>query len=478
MNKKNRSGLMKAVCAALIAIMMAGCQVHGGRSLPSGENVRENAVKSITLAVQDDVDPDRLEALIDRFEAENPEVKVELLHLPRERYDDMLHMMMTSGEGPDLFQASTEWLTTYMFKNWLLDLSEMVDKQLLRDYPKWAIDYTKDHNRFYAIPSEMMTLRLIYNKELFTMAGLDPNQPPATLQELAKYASMISKAGTGYRIYGFAFPGGENSSFQQALEMSSTYSGIYHYDYTSGEYDFSVYSRWFDTMLAMKQAGGMFPGETSLNMDTALTQFAEGNVGMMYVTSREYAQLNRMRTVESPESRVGVSMPPLYEASKERGGALMVSLQPPIAIHAYTEHKPEAAKLWQLMHSSEYVGSLFMQGDTIPISDFILGNKNYRPNMDQFEAFLPGTEESPYPKEPKFILQNQLQSKNENPVNAFRTKMYKEIMLGVTPVESALQLLSEQYNQSLDNAVYRNLINKNDYIHPDYDPLFPMKQKP
>ncbi len=463
----------RLIALIAIAVQLTGC-VQRDKPPDSAESaaVREPDI-ALRLALRDDVDADALNGLIGRFETAHPGVRVDRLQLPRDRYDEMLHMLMTSGEGPDLFQASTEWLATYLYKNWLLDLSGIADEQMLSAYPRWAVDYTKDYSRFYALPSEMLTLRLIYNKELFERAGLDPERPPETLEQLKRYAVRISEAGTGYRIYGFALPAGEDDPFRQALEMGGTYSGIYYYDFTEGEYDFTGYAPWFETMLELKKDGGVFPGETSLTMDTALTQFAEGNVGMMYATSRDYALLSRMMRSDA----VGVAMPPLFDAADQGVGALMVALQSPIAIHRYTEHPAEAAALWNELHSDAYLGGLFSQGKAIPVSGAITEDPAYREGTDSIGAFLPRAgEESPYPKEPKFILENRTQSGLKNPDDRLRIKAYKDILLGVLPPEDVLRTLTEQYNRSLENAVYRNLINMEHYIDPDFDPRHPVKE--
>lgn len=427
----------------------------------------------LKLAIQDDRDTDTLNGLIEQFHTLHPSVHVDVIPLPADRYDEMLHMMMTSGEGPDLFQASNEWLTTYLYKNWLMDLSEIVDETIWSTYPEWAVDYTRQFNRFYAIPSELITLRLIYNKDLFLRSGLTADRPPETLKELRHYANVISQAGTGYRIYGFALPALDNEPLHQALEASSTYSGRYYYDFVQGQYDFSVYTSWFETMLDLKKEGGMFPGETALSMPTALTQFAEGNVGMMYVTSREFAQLTQLM---NGIDHIGITMPPLLKQDDRGNGALMVTLESPMVIHTYTQHKSEAAALWNILHSHAYLGDRFSQGDAIPVDEAIADLSLSQHSPAGFRHFLPSPEESPYPQEPKFIMENRPQSGSVNTSDSLRAKVYKEILLGIEPAGPSLQRLTEQFNRSLDNAKYRSLINMENYLYPNFDPRYPMSE--
>ncbi len=49
----------------------------------------------------------------------------------------------------------------------------------------------------YGLPHRNYTLGLVYNRELFTKAGLDPNTPPATWADVVKDAKAISALGNG-----------------------------------------------------------------------------------------------------------------------------------------------------------------------------------------------------------------------------------------------------------------------------------------
>ena len=55
----------------------------------------------------------------------------------------------------------------------------------LKDNLKWKGTY-------YGVPMNFATLLLYYNKTIFTEAGLDPETPPATWDELEQYAEGVS----------------------------------------------------------------------------------------------------------------------------------------------------------------------------------------------------------------------------------------------------------------------------------------------
>jgi multiple sugar transport system substrate-binding protein len=462
--------ILKCLFVSFVIVTIAGCASGNRASFDSGLESSEPVAKKLTITVQENAHSNTLRSMIRKYERTHPDVKVEIVRLPSDRYEELLHMLMTSGEGPDLFHASTRWMATYLYKNWLLDLSDWVELDLLAEYPRWAVDYTRTNSRFYALPSELTTLRLVYNKELFRHAGLNPEAPPETLSDLRDYAIRISQAGQGYRIYGFALPAGENETLHQALEAGSTRSGHYYYRYEDGVYDFSVYLPWFETILEMKQEGGVFPGETSLSMDTALTQFAEGYIGMMYMTNRDFFALTQSM---EDHSSLGVALPPVYSDAVKDNGALMLTLQAPLVVHNHTEYRTEAVDLWKTLHTEAFQDQLFREDLSIPVRRMSVMNAETDRALSSFQ---PIGQESPYPQEPKFILENRSVDNFANLSDSLRMGAYRDILLGITAPEEALNSLSGQYNRSLENAIYRGLINMEHYIYPEFDPLQPIHE--
>ena len=65
--------------------------------------------------------------------------------------------------------------------------------------------------KFYALPRQYYTTGLVYNRDLFKKAGLNPDQPPTTWADVATDAAKISALGggvTGYEDYSGSNTGG------------------------------------------------------------------------------------------------------------------------------------------------------------------------------------------------------------------------------------------------------------------------------
>ena len=462
---KSRFSFLVILPLAALAIL-AGCDHSGNPGLPAAHEEAAAADKSppvLKLAVQSSLRSQVLEEMIREYNLNHTGYQVELISLPRERYDENLNMLLTSGQSPDLFQASPGWLGTYVYKNWLMDLSTVASPPILENYPQWAMDYSRVNDHFYALPSELITLRLIYNKDLFSRMGLDRDKPPRTLSELKEDADLISRKGTGYGIYGFALPGGDIETYRLALETAGTSSGLYYFDFAIGQYNFTVYRTWFDIMLGLKKSGGLFPGETTLMRETALAQFKQGSIGMMHMTNREYMELSRSG---STAFETGIAIPPQTVPGPQTG-ALMVSVQYPFVISSGTPYIKEAGELWNYLHSTDYLRRMYEQGELIPLPEKARQEAKATPVW--LNEFLPDAKESPYPREPKFIV-------SWTSGDTIRMNAYTNIMTGSEKPYDSLKQLTDQHNQYLSDIVYKNYINLSDYTEEDFEPLLPMQR--
>lgn len=127
------------------------------------------------------------------FEAANPNVKVEFVSFP---YGDLKQQVLTmaaGGDVPDVVQISESWLNSFIASGYVAELDGLLNKDYIADiYPNLLNDM-KSNNKLYAVPWIVSPYVLFYNKELFKQAGLDPNAPPKTYDEIISYGQKLSK---------------------------------------------------------------------------------------------------------------------------------------------------------------------------------------------------------------------------------------------------------------------------------------------
>ncbi|HUW70251.1 MAG TPA: extracellular solute-binding protein [bacterium] len=138
---------------------------------------------------------DLMTDLIKQFEARNPGIKVEQVTFPYESYNQKVAASIPAGEGPDIINLYSGWLPMYVKAAYLQPLPRTVfsDSYMKSTYYPFVVDAVNFGGKLYAAPTAVRTLALIWNKKLFREAGLDPEKPPVTLDDLASYARKLSK---------------------------------------------------------------------------------------------------------------------------------------------------------------------------------------------------------------------------------------------------------------------------------------------
>jgi multiple sugar transport system substrate-binding protein len=138
------------------------------------------------------------------FEAANKNIKVELVNLPYGDIKQQVLVMMASGDVLDVVQAERAMVDTYIGSGYLSELDKVFDKKYLGDfYPNLLNDLRSD-GKLYGVPWIVCPWVLVYNKDLFGKAGLNPNQPPKTYNEILADAAKLSalKDKDGNPVYG------------------------------------------------------------------------------------------------------------------------------------------------------------------------------------------------------------------------------------------------------------------------------------
>lgn len=154
-----------------------------------------------------DSNEEALVALTEEFNTSQSDVVVELVAFPE--YEDVFTKWRAGIEGGDLPTMAVMEETTLQS---MVDSRSTVpiqacvdaDDYSLDDYLPQAIGYYTTQDALRSMPWPVSNPVLFYNKTLFEDAGLDPEVPPATLDEVREYSEQIVESGTAN--YGIALP--------------------------------------------------------------------------------------------------------------------------------------------------------------------------------------------------------------------------------------------------------------------------------
>ena len=137
--------------------------------------------------------------MVEGFEKKYPNIKIKYIGYPWAQQLNQLILMVTGGNPPDVAQIDISSVALYSMGA-LEPLNDKFPAEVVADlYDASKIGGTYG-GKLLAWPWVIGSIGMIYNPTLFEKAGLDPNKPPQTLDQLADYAVKIDQLGPD--IYG------------------------------------------------------------------------------------------------------------------------------------------------------------------------------------------------------------------------------------------------------------------------------------
>ncbi len=175
--------MKKLLISALILMMffISGCS----------KNPKENnTIKFSSWGSQSEITV--LKKLIIEFEKENPDIKVELLHIPQ-NYFQKLHLLFASNLAPDVIFINNIYAPIYIKAGLLEDVGPYFSEEIEKGtYLDNSIQCFSDKNNIYAIPRDLSNLVIYYNKDIFDKKGASYPKSDWTLNDLLKTAQKIN----------------------------------------------------------------------------------------------------------------------------------------------------------------------------------------------------------------------------------------------------------------------------------------------
>ncbi|MEX3812882.1 sugar ABC transporter substrate-binding protein [Paraburkholderia sp. BR13439] len=136
----------------------------------------------------------------------HPDVHLQIRKVGFAALNDETMRAVMSGNMPDVVPIDNPNTAMFASKNALLDLGPYLAKSKVIDAKTIFPGPLKNatwNSKVYAIPRGTNTLAMYYNKDMFKAAGLDPEHPPQTWDELYTDAQKLTDAKKG--VYGLAF---------------------------------------------------------------------------------------------------------------------------------------------------------------------------------------------------------------------------------------------------------------------------------
>jgi multiple sugar transport system substrate-binding protein len=194
-------GFLAIGALSVTALVLAAC------STSPASNATSSAVVQLTMWQQwgGGHEEAALQAAINQYERLHPDVRITQTPVTN---DAKILSAITGGNPPDIIDLGTSLeLGAWATQGAIMPLNSYISasKLDLGQYVPDALKPVTVNGQVYALPFMDFTTGLLYNKKLFAAAGLNPDKPPATLEQLDADAKRLTRQAPDGKITQLGF---------------------------------------------------------------------------------------------------------------------------------------------------------------------------------------------------------------------------------------------------------------------------------
>lgn len=238
--KKIKSWIALLGCLSMI---FTGCgggtnakgkvEVSEGKTATTGDASQTEEAITLNVSMWDYTSLEYHSKLVKAFEAQYPNVKVNVIEAPANDYSDKVAVMLAGGSDIDVvFIRDTASYTALIAKGQIESIdSYITDNKIdLSAYGGMSEQYAVD-GKIYGLPYRKDMWMLFYNKDLFDEAGISYPSDQMTLEEYQQTAKLLASGEGSEKIYGAL-----NNKWTQSVSNLQMAEGSH--SLLDGNYDF------------------------------------------------------------------------------------------------------------------------------------------------------------------------------------------------------------------------------------------------
>lgn len=185
MFKKAHSFILIAVL--ILAAALAGCS--GNTDTASGENDSKKTIKFMHLwpAGSSKQQNQIVTDIIEQYEAEHEDVKIEVEVLENEQYKNKIKVLSSSNELPDVgFTWAAGYMTPFVKGNLFAELDDVLNDGLKESFVSGTTEAYALDGKTYGLPLELNIAPIYFNKEIFEKYDLNVPQTYSEFENAVK----------------------------------------------------------------------------------------------------------------------------------------------------------------------------------------------------------------------------------------------------------------------------------------------------
>lgn len=157
-----------------------------------------------------------IEVMVKQYNAAYPAVEVKVTFAPgvtAAGTNPKLLAAIAGGTPPDVVIHDGSSFTTWVAQGASTAIDDLVKQAgiVKEDYFPFSWEKVNFEGRIWGLPFDTDVRALYYNKDMFSEAGLDPEKPPRSIEDLDRYADKLTKYGPAKKLERFGIlPWGGN----------------------------------------------------------------------------------------------------------------------------------------------------------------------------------------------------------------------------------------------------------------------------
>ena len=200
MKRSRLSGAVGLLLVAGVALSSTACS--------SSDDKKPAANGKVTITVNGL--PPATEALkhqkflddVAEFEKLNPNIKIDAHEGKMD--PQTFAAKLAGGQLEDVFYVYFTDPASLIAKHQIAEITKYANEipETKQIKPELLRVFSDENGKIYGLPAKNYSMGLLYNRALFTKAGLDPNSPPTTWAQVREAAKKIAALGDGTAGYG------------------------------------------------------------------------------------------------------------------------------------------------------------------------------------------------------------------------------------------------------------------------------------
>ncbi|MCX4998650.1 extracellular solute-binding protein [Streptomyces longwoodensis] len=298
------------------------------------------------------------QALIKEFEAANKDVKVKYVNVQFDQAQNKFDTAAGSKGAPDVLRSEVGWTPAFAKKGYFLPLD---GTEALADKDKFKsnlVEQAQYEGKTYGVPLVTDTLALVYNKQLFAKAGV---QPPKTWDEL-KTAAATVKAKTGVDGYWGSTQAYYAQSFLYGEGTDTVDAGAKKITVNS-----AAAKKGYGTWLSLFSGKGLHKADTTADAYAHIQDaFVNGKVAAIIQGPWEITNFYK-GSAFADKNNLGIATVPAGSAGK--AGAPTGGHNLSVYAGSDSAHQKAALKFVNFMTSAKSQSAIALKNSTLPTRD-------------------------------------------------------------------------------------------------------------